>query len=208
MAETVKVNALGDACPIPVVKTLKALKALGGPGSVETAVDNEVAVQNLQKLASDNGCAADVQKTGESEWHVTITAEKGLSSDTPEPTECPSGAPAAADENLVIAIGTDVMGQGSDELGHNLMKGFIYAVTQQDQLPRTMLFFNGGAHLTCEGSPVLDDLKSLAAQGVEIMTCGACLKFYQLEDKLAVGEPTNMYVIVEKMEKATKLIRQ
>lgn len=205
MAETVQVDALGDACPIPVVKTLKALKALADPGNVETAVDNQVAVQNLQKLAADNGCTAKVEQTAESEWHVTISADKSLSADTPEPTEC---AAAPKGDNLVIAIGADAMGQGSDELGHNLMKGFIYAVTQQDILPTTMLFFNGGAKLTCENSPVLDDLKILATQGVEILTCGACLKFYQLEDKLAVGEPTNMYVIVEKMEKADRLIRQ
>ena len=80
-------------------------------------------------------------------------------------------------------------------------------MTQQDELPRTMLFYNGGAKLTCEGSPVLDDLKSLAEQGVEILTCGTCLEHYGIKDQLAVGEVTNMYVIVEKMENASVVVR-
>ena len=47
----IQVNAIGDACPIPVVKTLNALKELGGAGTVQTLVDNEIAVQNLTSLA-------------------------------------------------------------------------------------------------------------------------------------------------------------
>ena len=87
------------------------------------------------------------------------------------------------------------------------MKGFLFAVTQLDELPKTMLFYNGGATLTTEGSDSLEDLKSLEAQGVEIMTCGTCLDYYGLKEKLAVGTVTNMYSIVETMDQATKVIR-
>ena len=87
------------------------------------------------------------------------------------------------------------------------MKAFVYAVTQQDELPATMLFYNGGAHLTCEGSPCLNDLKALAEQGVEILTCGTCLNHYGIADKLAVGEVTNMYVICQKLEQASHVVR-
>ena len=59
-------------------------------------------------------------------------------------------------------------------------------MTQLDTLPKTMLFYNGGATLTTEDSDSLEDLKSLEAQGVEIMTCGTCLDYYGLKDKLAV----------------------
>ena len=99
------------------------------------------------------------------------------------------------------------MGRGSDDLGRTLMKGFIYAVSQLETLPKTILFYNGGAKLTVEGSPVLDDLKGLAEQGVEILTCGTCLDHYGIKDQLAVGEVTNMYVIVEKMEQAVRVVR-
>lgn len=205
MSNNVQVNALGDACPIPVVKTIKALAALGGAGTIETLVDNEVAVENLKRLASEKGCGVSVEKAAEKEWHVTFDVPEGLSVDAGEADDAQCLVPAK--KNLVIQVSSDAMGAGSDELGRNLMKAFIYAVTQQDDLPATMLFYNGGAHLTCEGSPALDDLKALAEQGVEILTCGTCLNHYGMADKLAVGEVTNMYVICQKLEQASNIVR-
>lgn len=205
MSNNVQVNALGDACPIPVVKTIKALAALGGAGTIETLVDNEVAVENLKRLASEKGCGVSVEKAAEKEWHVTFDVPEGLSVDAGEADDAQCLVPAK--KNLVIQVSSDAMGAGSDELGRNLMKAFIYAVTQQDELPATMLFYNGGAHLTCEGSPALDDLKALAEQGVEIFTCGTCLNHYGIADKFAVGEVTNMYVICQKLEQASNIVR-
>jgi selenium metabolism protein YedF len=80
-------------------------------------------------------------------------------------------------------------------------------LTQQEHLPSCILFYNGGAHLTCEDSPALEDLKELEAQGVEILTCGTCLNYYGLTEKLAVGSVTNMYVIAEKLTQASSVIR-
>ena len=94
------------------------------------------------------------------------------------------------------------------KLGKVLMKGFIFALSQLDELPSTILFYNGGATITTEGSPSLDDLKNMEAQGVEILTCGTCLDYYNLKDKLAVGSVTNMYTIVEKLANADKIIKQ
>ena len=60
-----------------------------------------------------------------------------------------------------------------------------------------MLFYNGGAHLTCEGSESLEDIKELESRGTKILTCGTCLDFYGIKDKLAVGDVTNLYAIAE-----------
>ena len=106
-----------------------------------------------------------------------------------------------------MAVDTDAMGRGSEELGRTLMKGFLFAVGQLPELPKTILFYNGGARLTTEGSDSLEDLKKMEAQGVEILTCGTCLNFYGLTDKLAVGSVTNMYTIVEKLAGAGKVIK-
>ena len=205
MANNVQVDAVGDACPIPVVKTLKALASLGGAGTVETLVDNEVAVQNLTRMAHEKGCEVSSEQLGERRFRVTLIPPEGMSVVDGEADEASCLVPAA--KNLVIQVSADAMGAGSDELGRNLMKAFVYAVTQQDELPATMLFYNGGAHLTCEGSPCLDDLKALAEQGVEILTCGTCLNHYGIADKLAVGEVTNMYVICQKLEQASHVVR-
>ena len=88
-----------------------------------------------------------------------------------------------------------------------LIKGFLFALTMQEELPATVLFYNGGAHLTCEGSDSLEDLRTLEAQGVEILTCGTCLNYYGITEKLAVGGVTNMYVIAEKMLNAGNVVK-
>ena len=110
-------------------------------------------------------------------------------------------------KGMVVAIGSNQMGNGAEKLGKSLMKAFVFALTKQDYLPETILFFNSGAYLTCEGSDSLEDIKELEAQGVEIMTCGTCLDFYELKEKLAVGGVTNMYDIVQRMESAAAIVR-
>jgi len=200
----ITVNAMGENCPIPVIKTKKAMQELNGPEMIEVLVDNEIAVQNVTKLGGSSGGSVTSEKLGEKEFKVTIKME---------------GAPEAAQQsmaeegipgmqgNAIVVISSDRMGSGNDELGKVLIKGFIYALSQLDVLPGQMLFYNGGASLTAEGSDSLEDLKSMEAQGVEIRTCGTCLDYYGLKEKLAVGSVTNMYSIVEAMEHAGKIIR-
>ena len=201
----ITVNAIGDACPIPVVKTLNAIKELKGPDVIETLVDNEIAVQNLTRMADQKGCNVKSEKLGEKEFKVTITVGEVLPAQAEEEVSCI--LPRTGKKNTVVVISSKAMGHGGDELGTALMKGFIYALSQQEQLPSTILFYNGGASITCEGSVSLEDLKSMEAQGVEILTCGTCLNFYGLTEKLAVGSVTNMYTIVEKMNGADLIIK-
>ena len=68
----IKVNALGDACPIPVVKTKNAIRELGGSGVVEVSVDNEIAVQNLNKMAKQKNYEFSYEKKSDTEYIVTI----------------------------------------------------------------------------------------------------------------------------------------
>lgn len=201
----VQVNAIGDACPIPVIKTLHALQDLNGAGTVQTLVDNEIAVQNLTRLAESKGCSITTEKRSDKEFCVTITTENFIGkAEADEQIAC---TVPAAQKKTVVVISADHMGEGDEELGRILMKGFIFALTQQEHLPSTILFYNGGARLTCEDSASLEDLKNLASLGVEILTCGTCLNHYGLTDKLAVGNVTNMYVITEKQMQADLILR-
>lgn len=199
----ITVNAMGDNCPIPVIKTKKAMQALTGPETIEVLVDNEIAVQNVTKMASSSGGQVSSEKLGDAQFKITIQMEGALAADDTEEVSCTPDNRG----NLVVAISSDRMGSGNDELGKVLIKSFIFAVTQLDTLPKTMLFYNGGATLTTEGSDSLEDLKSLEAQGVEIQTCGTCLDYYGLKEKLAVGSVTNMYSIVETLAGASKIIK-
>lgn len=191
----ITVNAMGDTCPVPVIKTKKAMQELTGPDTIEVLVDNETAVQNVTKMATSQGGKVTSEKLAEKEYKITIQME-GTCLEVMDD-----------EKKTIVVVNSDRMGSGNDELGKVLLKGFIYAITQLDKLPKTMLFYNGGATLTCEGSDSLEDLKYLEEQGVEIMTCGTCLDYYQLKEKLAVGSVTNMYVIVETMNGADRIIR-
>lgn len=208
-----RLDERGKQCPLPVVETKKALEAAGPGEIIEVVVDNEIAVQNLRKMADHKGLGFSSEKTGDREFTARITASG-------EPAGADDGGQAEAydacqtavqtppgDTGMVVVISSGCMGQGDDTLGKLLMKGFIYALSQQDQLPRTVLLYNGGAFLSCENSDSVEDLKELEAQGVEILTCGTCLNHYGLEGKLQVGGVTNMYEIAERMTGARLLVR-
>lgn len=201
--EKIVVDARGQQCPIPVVRANQAMAALSGPATLEVHVDNEIAVQNLLRMAMGKSFPARSEQAAEKDFVVTIAADRVSADAGAAPAVCTPDARG----DMVVAIGTATMGVGSDELGATLMKGFIYALSQQETLPKTILFYNGGAHLSCKGSASLEDLKTMASQGVEIMTCGTCLDYYGLKDKLAVGTVTNMYSIVETLTKAGKVIK-
>ena len=203
----ITVNAMGDACPIPVIKAKKALQELEGPDVLEVLVDNEIAVQNVTKMASSSGGDVTSEKISEKEFKVIIRTDRTMPKRETQAMEEPVLCRTDKRKDTVIVISSDRMGEGNDELGTVLIKGFIFAVSQLDELPKAILFYNGGAKLTSEGSDSLEDLKSMEAQGVEIMTCGTCLDYYGLKEKLKVGTVTNMYSIVETMNQAGKIIR-
>ena len=200
----ITVNAIGDACPVPVVKTRKAMETIKGAEVVETLVDNEIAVENLKKNAGQMGYQVKDQKLEEGKYSVQIMVTEAEKTEKIQADICDCRPTAASDK--VVVIRSNVMGEGDPELGKVLIKGFIYALSQQEELPKTILFYNGGAYLTCEGSASLDDLKELEHRGVKILTCGTCLNFYGLSEKLKVGEVTNMYEIAETMSKASLIV--
>lgn len=197
------VDARGLACPLPVVNTKKELSTMSEGESVTVLVDNEIAVQNLTKFAQVRGHAIQAEKTGDREFRVVIT----LGQPKEAPAEAEEVCQPSAKTNTVVVLSSNRMGSGDDSLGKTLMKAFVFALTKQDTFPAAILLYNSGAFLSCEGSDSLEDLKLLEAEGVNIVTCGTCLNFYGLTEKLRVGGVTNMYDIVEMMNRADKLIK-
>lgn len=187
------IDCKGLACPKPVILTKKKLESIEA-GEVTTIVDNEVAKQNIIKLGESMECTYRVEEK-DGLFYVTLNKKSGSVKNQNKPNE------------LVIFIGTDKLGSGADELGTALMKSYMFALCESDQLPKTILFVNSGVKLTTEGSPVIDSINKLISRGVEIMSCGTCLDFYNLKEKLEVGTITNMYTIVEKMNNATNTIK-
>lgn len=206
------VDARGLACPLPVVNAKKAIGEFKENGVLTVLVDNEIAVQNLKKFAVQRSYEATGEKKAEKEYEVTIqvTANNAAGEAAPaeeaeeEEVNC---SPDSRKKGMVVVLSANVMGTGEEKLGKALMKAFVFALTKQDILPETILCYNSGAYLTCEGSDFLEDFRALEAEGVNIMTCGTCLDFYGIKDKLAVGTVTNMYDIVETMERAKTILR-
>jgi selenium metabolism protein yedF len=203
----IKVNAIGDACPIPVVKTKNAIRELGGSGVVEVSVDNEIAVQNLLKMAKQKEYEAEFEKKSNTEYIVTINVNGGAASDTKPVTKATVKSDEIKLKETIVVIDSDKMGDGDEEFSKTLLKGFIYALSSQDIPPAKILFYNTGVRLTTEGSASIEDLKVLEKAGAKIYSCGACLNNYGLTEKLSVGEVTNMYDIVSYLMEADLVIR-
>lgn len=194
----IEVDARGQACPKPVIMTKRELDNIE-EGIVVTIVDNEVAKNNVSKLAKSLGYEYTVEDKSENEYVITIVKGEGE-------VKVEENAPKMQTGDRVVVFSSKTMGKGSEELGEILVKSFIYTLTESTPYPSTMIFYNGGVYLTCEGSPVLEDLKKLEKEGVEIISCGTCLDYYNLKDKLQVGEVSNMYTIYDKMRNAANII--
>ena len=204
----IKVNAIGDACPIPVVKTKNAIKEIGGSGVVEVSVDNEIAVQNLLKMAKQKDYEASSEKKSDKEYVVTINVAGEATADkVPQVRAVQLKSDEIKLKETIVVIDSDKMGEGDEEFSKTLLKGFIYALSSQDIPPAKIIFYNSGVRMTTEGSASIEDLKVLEDAGAKIYSCGACLNNYGLTEKLLVGEATNMYNIVEYLLAADLVVR-
>ena len=192
-----QVDARNTTCPKPVILTLEALSHMDGEDALEVMITDEVAKSNLERLAKEKNLSYSYEdKDGYTSIYLGIEdaddlRKQNLSTDD---VVCDIEDKATM---KTLAIGCEFMGHGNDELGRVLMKGHIYALAHSDVKPQTMVFFNSGAKLTCEGSESLEDIKELEAAGVEILTCGTCLDYLDLKEDLAVGGVTNMYAITQ-----------
>lgn len=198
------IDCRGMACPLPVVNAKNAAEELNFGDVLTVLVDNEIAVQNLQRFASYKGFTSSGDKKSDKEYAVTIQIGESKDSEAAEEVSCEMDM---RKKGMMVVLSSNTMGNGDPKLGTALMKAFVFALTKQDRLPETILCYNTGAYLTCEGADTLEDLKLLESEGVTILTCGTCLDFYGLKEKLAVGGATNMYDIVERMETAVKIIK-
>lgn len=201
-----QVDARGQACPLPVVRAKKALAAMDA-GRLEVLVDNATAADILESLARALKCTAHREDRDDGTFAVTLSKGADIVDASQAALEAEPAAASEGEAASVVVIASEFMGAGDDELGAVLMKGFVFALTQLDQLPSTVLLYNSGVKLACEGSASLEDLASLQRAGVEVMSCGTCLAHFGLTERLAVGEVTNMYAIVEKQAAATTVIR-
>jgi len=187
-----EVDARGLPCPQPVIETKKALQEIE-QGSITVIVDRPEASENVQRFAKSQRCQVKVsEKAGV--FRLKITKAQ------------PAQAEAKKSDDVVF-ITTDQLGTGDERLGGILMKAFLNTLWDNEPKPAKMIFMNSGVKLTTEGSDVLEALRLLENDGVQIFSCGTCLEYYELKDDLRVGQVPNMYETIHSLLSAGKVIK-
>ncbi len=202
----------GLACPGPVINAKKAAEGFREEGTLSVLVDNETAVQNLTRLASGMGYAVKSKKEGEKDYLVEMEVKPGAAAEAagegaPSEDECAACAPEQKKTGTVVVLSSDQMGGGDEALGKKLMKAFVYALASGSAVPDKIICYNSGAFLSTEDPDTVRDLRTLEEAGASVMTCGTCLDYYGLKEKLQVGIVSNMYDIVEALVHAGSVIR-
>ena len=181
-------------CPAPVINVKKALQE---HAEIRVLLDDGAPRENVTRFSRNRGCRVTEVRDG-SGWVLTITGA----------VEALRPVPGAVSQGgRVVMITSDRFGDGPEELGRLLMKNFIHSLLETGELPSRMLFLNSGVFLTCEGSDVLEALGKLHGMGVEIFSCGLCLDFFKIKEKLRAGATTNMLAIAEYLLSADLVVK-
>jgi selenium metabolism protein YedF len=207
------VDARGLACPHPVILTKKAIAE---NEEVTVIVDNEIAVENIRRLAAKMACGFSVTEKEAGIWEIALV-RTGATGDPPVGADAESSLPCGGSPRggvsrkeggpIVVVLSDNRMGRGDDVLGDVLIRAFIHTLLQLKPLPATIICYNAGAKLAVKDSTVLDDLQQLAQAGVDILVCGTCVNYFGIGDQIAAGRISNMYEILETMAGAARLVR-
>ncbi|MDF2890268.1 MAG: SirA family protein [Clostridia bacterium] len=185
------IDARGQQCPQPVIMTKKALEEIAS-GEIITIVDNITARENISRFAANMNYPHEIEEK-EGCYYIKIkkTEEVGHK---------------VENNDFVVVIASDKLGAGDADLGRLLMKTYTYTLNETKPYPKAVIFMNSGVKLVVEGADALDNIQQLAEKNVEIISCGTCLDYYNMKDKLQAGVIGNMYTIVEYMNHASKVI--
>ena len=193
-----EIDCRGMACPQPVVTTKQALDQLKG-NELIIVVDNASSSENVERFARSQGCSVKIENIGQDFYvHIQRVGAKEKEKTVVQ---------AENVKKVVVYINSDLLGGGDEALGSFLMKAFLKTLLDLEKTPDLLILINSGVRLASEGSQVLDTLKSLSEKGAKIVSCGTCLDFYKLKEKMSVGTISNMYDIIQSMLQADRLIR-
>ncbi len=201
---SIKLDVRGKACPQPVIETKKALDQLE-EGIITVLLDAEASAVNVSRFASSHGCI--VNRDDDDFGTIRLEITKGFSCSISSPQASKEAdSPSTKHKKLVIYINDLYMGKGDDKLGKILMKAFLKTLLEFSIRPQQLIFVNSGVYLTTSGSEEIETIRTLERKGSSIFSCGTCLDFYQLKDKLEVGQMSNMFEITSLLLEADRVI--
>ena len=192
------IDCRGLACPEPVVMTKRALDALREGGELTVILDDPASCENVKRFLQSEGCSVTLEERS-NEFHIRVLKPGG---------HYVQGLPLQhGKKEVVLYLNSNVVGVGDDTLGALLMRTFLKTILDAEERPSKVILINSGVRLASEGSDVLETLQTLSRRGIEVLSCGTCLDFYRLKEKLAVGKVTNMYDIVRFLLAADRVLR-
>ncbi len=176
-------------CPKPVIETKKIVEKYKGD-EVEIILNSKISKENVIRFLNNSGI--NFLEKQENENYIIYFVNSGAENAAPiDDITC------KANKGKNIIISSHHLGRGDDQLGAILMKSFIYTLSQSPVKPRNIFFVNSGVFLTTEGSPVIEELNVIKSSGCDIYSCGTCLDYYKLKDKLKIGSIGNMALLLE-----------
>ena len=201
------VDTRGLTCPAPLIKTRQGLTEAAADEPVQVIIDNKTSLGNVKRYLADNKLTFTVREEGDLAY-VTVTRGEKTEMSTNEEEYCaPETAAPLRRRNTVVAVTSEKMGSGDDELGAKLMVTFFRTLVMVEPAPASLVFYNSGVKLAMDDSPVLDFIKELMAKGTSVYLCTTCINHYGIKDRLPVGSFSDMYQILILLNDADHIIR-
>lgn len=184
-----KVDARGIMCPMPVIMAKRVMKE--GEDDFKVLVNEDIAVENLKKLAKQTNFDIDINKLEGEDIEVNFTKSKKIEKENKNESSLSS--------SYVVVFDSDGIGDGDEDFSKSLLESFLVSLTEEDVLPEYVICYNKGVFLSTKRENTIEDFKKLEENGVEIISCGLCLDHYGLKEELKVGRVSNMYEICSLM---------
>lgn len=201
------VDTRGLTCPAPLIKTRQGLTEAAPDEAVQVIIDNRTSLGNVRRYLSDNKLTFTVREEGELVY-VTVTRGENTEMSTNEEEYCaPEVAAPPRRRNMVVAVTSEKMGSGDDELGTKLMITFFRTLVMVEPAPASVVFYNSGVKLAMDDLPVLESLKELVSKGTSVYLCTTCINHFGIKDRLPVGSFSDMYQILNLLNDADHIIR-
>lgn len=202
------VDTRGLTCPAPLIKTRQGLNEAAPGEDVQVIIDNPTSLSNVKRYLSDNRLEFSVREEGGVSV-VTVARGEGteLSANETEYCTTDAGPVPRGHRTTVVAVTSERMGSGDDELGTKLMVSFFRTLVLLEPAPSAVVFYNAGVKLALEDSPVIDHIRELAEKGASIYLCTTCINHFGIRDRLPVGSFSDMYQILNVLKDADHIIR-
>ncbi len=215
-----RIDTSGLSCPAPLIKMREGLNAAAPGEEVQIVIDNSTSLTNVKRYLTDNGLIFTVSEE-EGKAVVTVSGGgRGLPA-AEEVTVCPGTVEGRSERSekgekgergekrrmTVVAVGSELMGSGDEELGARLMVTFFRTLELITPQPAALVLYNSGVKLATDSSPVRQFIGGLEERGTAIYICSTCISHYGLREQITTGSFSDMFMIMTLLNDADHIIR-